>query len=241
MLLSRFSSVVRTSPRVAFAFALFAVTATLPGGARAAEATPTPSPTPSPTPRVLEFPEDRSLGRLRTYDREKSEWVELGEARGKVSVPGGASITLSVSQEGANDLSPIAKLPEDALRSVQMTSLDVTPGQLAHLKSQKKLQKLGLRESRVDDEAMKAVAALESLVEVDVGFTKVGDAGVAHLAALPYLATLDVSYTEVGDGSVDALIAFPSLSYLDPQRSRMTPEGCQRIMDENPAIAVVQR
>ena len=67
---------------------------------------------------ILNFPQDRSLGRLRMYEYGSLTIHE--EARGNVSVPPGKQVTLFVSADALDDLSPLAHLDADALHYLNL-------------------------------------------------------------------------------------------------------------------------
>lgn len=202
---------------------------------------PAPSPEPTPEGRTLTFPADRSLGEVKIYDLATAQWKTLGDARGVVPIPESGGVSLSVSQEGIADLSPLADIDASAVDAVTLAGLEVPEEQLAHLKHLTSLGKLSLRDSKVSDAAMAKIAELASLRELDLSLAPVGDEGVALLKTLPNLEYLDISYTKATDASIPALLEFPTLNYLDPQRSAITEEGVEKMREANPALTIVIR
>lgn len=191
--------------------------------------------------RDLTFPADRSLGSLRTYDVQKVQWVTLGEAQGKVSVPKDAGITLIVTADGVKDLSALASLPADALRQIVLDELEVPDDQLAHLKNLKQLQKISFRAGHVTDAGVAHLGAIEGLMEIDLAMTPITDTAIKPLTALTQLDTLDLSATNVSDAAIPDITAITSLRTLDPQRSKITPEGVLQLIDARPELTIVER
>lgn len=204
-------------------------------------AEPEPSPEPTPAGRTLTFPPDRSLGELKTYDMTTAQWTSLGQARGVVSIPEQGGVTLSISQEGAADLSPLASIDASAVDAAILAGIEIPAAQLDHLKHLTSLGKLSLRDSKTTDAAMAKVAAITSLRELDLSLAPIGDEGVALLKTLPNLEYLDISYTKATDASIPALLEFPTLNYLDPQRSAITEAGVEKMREANPALTIVIR
>ena len=128
----------------------------------------------SPPAREVRFPADRSLGTLWTLDwksedRNRSEaWQYLGDARGTVSVPAGKELKLRATEEGLDDLSPLATLGPADLQSL-------------------KLHKENASAKKVDDAVLAHVATLTGLQELHVSGTRISNAGLAHLKPLKSL------------------------------------------------------
>lgn len=185
-----------------------------------------------PGARTITFDADTSLGMLLTRDYEGSEqpWEELGEARGRVTVPPGKAVLLRAWSPGGGTysvgnirglrLDPNAlqaldlrfnTLEDDALSVVShqtsLAELDLTgtgigDGALAHLANMHSLRRLLLHDTRVTDLGLRHLNHLEGLEELGLAATRVTNEGLAVFADLPNLRALFLSNADYGQGSV---------------------------------------
>lgn len=197
--------------------------------------------TPAPPPpaeqvgaRVLRFPPDRSLGPLcvRKHGANPMEWqwgsgyVEwdyLGEARGEVTVPAGAYLSLLVETAQTGDLSPLKALRPDEL---QMLSLECAPGTderaIACAAELTGLRQLALNGS-VRGPSLRHVGRMRGLVALWIVSDLVTDVDLGYLTKLNNLQFLllgvrdvenpRVGITDAGLGHVAALTALRELSF----------------------------
>ena len=119
-----------------------------------------------PGPRMLEFPEDRSLGDLWYWDWPSDgkfyrnewwldrnsrgrRWTKLGPARGRVYVPAGKALTLRSGKvygtDPKEDFSPLSNLGPNDLQRLDISSLTLTSADLVHLSGLSGLRHLSLR------------------------------------------------------------------------------------------------
>lgn len=187
------------------------------------------------------FPPERSLGKLQYYDFNANGWKEIGEAKGTVAIPKGTQVTLAASQEGAADLSPLAKLPKDSLHAVLLEGVQVKGEQLASLMGIDSLKKLSLRDAKIADADLAILKDLPTIEELDLGITPIGDEGIKLLQGLAKLQVLDISYTKATNASVDILKQMTNLTYLDPQRTEIKGDKLDELIEALPNCSVVTR
>lgn len=214
-----------------------------------------------PEERILRFPSRRSLGVLSaTYWGRRLPgpfdpgWWKLGSARGKVTVPAGNQIWLSVGSRAASDLSPLAQLGPNDLQvvSLEQTSVEdeqlaylagltglrdlslcwtgITDKCLAHLDSLRELRRLDLSDTEVTDEGLEHIAKLRELRKLNLSYTNVQGPGLAHLESLPHLETLNLSQTGVSDSTAVYLSRLTRLRNLYLELTDITDEGLEHLV-----------
>lgn len=191
-------------------------------GEAAGAATWSLGPPPRPKPRVVRFSRRRSIGTL--YVKPASVFGgptllgrKLGPARGKVTVPAGASLLLEVSEGGARDLSPLAGLGPRDLQMVRLSSCGATDDALAHLRGLTWLEWLDLSSSNITGTGLVHLAGMRLLEQLDLWGTDLTADGLAHLPELPHLRRLTLSINlELRTGGLEHLAGrLPALEDLD--------------------------
>jgi len=167
-----------------------------------------------PYTRVLQFPEDRSLGTL-LFPSDNSniglhsrdwEWESGGEAQGQVLVPLNRQAWLYVSAHGWQDLSPVIRLQPDALDAVVISSRLATNDDMmrkyALPKAQDKyldhvcaltgLKTLQLRQTDITNDGLQRLGQLSSLQWLSVSASHLDATGIKHIARLKSLRILEL-------------------------------------------------
>jgi beta-lactamase regulating signal transducer with metallopeptidase domain len=193
--------------------------------AQTGQTKPAPAETPkTETERVINFPKNRSLGKLfiqmpspvkDTRARLERSVLDCGdylcEAQGNVRIPPDRQLTLIVDPDAAADLSGLSKLqPED------LYGIIFPPGPQ------------GLSND-IGNAVMQHIAHLTGLKTLKLSFTNVGDAGMKYVIALKSLEYLDTTsqITDKGMAYVSQLTSLKSLGLFGP--SRITDAGLQHI------------
>jgi len=172
--------------------------------------------------RVLHFPKDRSLGRLKIQDADIKRrietfhhwvngagWGHFGEARGDVRVPAGKRIQLIVNKSALADLSPLAKLAPDDLYALVLPG--AFPGGLM-----------------ADDTCMPHVAYLTGLKELDLSGTHISSKGMKRIVKLTALERLTVPKA-MGNGGLSYVSQLGSLKGLYFKENRVTNAGLRHL------------
>ncbi len=110
------------------------------------------------------------------------------------------------------------------LREIDLTGLDVTDEDLAHLVHFKNLKELQLRKTKVTDEGLRHVRNLDKLRSLGLRETKITDEGMAIIRDMP-LEWLDVNMTAVGNEGVKHIRDMTTLAFLRLNYTRITDEG----------------
>jgi hypothetical protein len=157
--------------------------------------------------RVLEFPAGRSLGQLfiedEAYERRitgfqtvEDEWAHqtfAGLAVGKVKIPAGKRVRLSVWAVGAPDLSALAKLDPDAIDQLDVAGFTLSDQAMADLAHLTGLRQLRLNQSKVSARGFSNVGRLKNLEYLTLPLN-LGDRDLAVLKELSKLKGLYVFY-----------------------------------------------
>lgn len=152
-------------------------------------------------------------------------WRRVARARGVVRVPAGRPLRLEVHPPGAQDLSPLDRLPADALHSLSLWNARVRDEELSHLKSLTGLEWLDLTQNPVTDAGLSVLSHLKGLKELRLGGTLAGDETAARLAELPELRTLVVRDTALTDKGLREIARMPRLESLHLGSRRITDVG----------------
>jgi len=111
---------------------------------------------------------------------------------------------------------------------------DLTTKQWQALKTQTQIERLDLtgggETRRITNAALRHVAAMRQLRELDLRGTSVGDAGVKQLASLTNLEVLDLERTDVGDAGVEFLPSLSKLRRLSLQGTHVTDATLRRLL-----------
>jgi len=140
-----------------------------------------------PGVRILNFPENRSLGSLylgrgrepgmmaafyTSSEVRSRKWEYFGQARGKVAVQPDEKVMMSVSSEAWSDLSPLRMLDPNGLYAVGFSRYSQRTRSMA------------------DDACMRYIVHLTGLKELYLGGTDISDIGMRHIGRLKALEHL---------------------------------------------------
>jgi hypothetical protein len=102
---------------------------------------------------VLDFPADHSIGTLRF--RGGKHPTRPAKAQGRIVLLGNERVELVVNFQTASDLSPLLKIPPDALFMLDLSKLEVTNAQLKNIKHLTGLHTLSLRQTDISDPGLR--------------------------------------------------------------------------------------
>lgn len=142
--------------------------------------------------RVVELPDDRSLGRLVVLRGPEAE----ADARGRVELPEGGKLALFVTQPA--DLEPLK---------------DLEPGTI---------EILSFRFAEAGDSEFEQAAAVPGLTEIRAPGTQVSDEGIAAIGTSFRLEKLLLSGTEVTDSSAIWFNKLQALKVLTVDDTKVT-------------------
>jgi hypothetical protein len=205
--------------------------------------------------RALEFP-SRAIGTLawRPWGNTRSEdWIYVGKARGRVTVPAGHEVRLDLDRRAVEDLAPLAALPHDALQGLSFRDTEPTDRALSHiagltgllgldlggtnigenglawLSRLTALRGLNLRQTRADDLSLASVGALDELAWLNLSRTRIADAGMAHLTRLHKLRNLNLEGTTVSDHGLSKLAGLQGILQLNLTATHVTDSGLRHL------------
>ncbi|NQT83537.1 hypothetical protein HQ563_10955 [bacterium] len=183
--------------------------------------------------RVVHFPRDRSLGKLKTKDTttdqpvsaldfgraEYEGWDYLGQAKGDVTVPAGKRLGLWVDSTALNDLSGLRYLGPNDLYILWLPGGGERGSRpddrcMAHIGGLTGLKVLMLTNSDVSHLGLARVRGLKWLTKLYLKSERLNDAGLAHLSEMISLRILEVMSPQITDAGLTHLAKLRSLSEL---------------------------
>jgi len=185
--------------------------------------------------RIVQFPKDRAVGRLKLRDTSSDDdsdrgllslpgWVLLGQAQGDVSVPGGKDLSLEVYRD-VTDFSFLADLKPNDLQVLILSHKEISDEELVHLKGLTGLLGLDLGSTLIKGPGLVHLAALTSLRKLSLFNTQVSDAALEHLSTLKSLKYLNLYITQVRGPGLKHLKSLNSLVRLDLAATPITNES----------------
>ena len=166
--------------------------------------------------RILNFPEDRSIGNVMYAIGPKEEWEEiqtqptlmtywswqeLGNAQGQVRIPEGAIVKLALSASGANDPSWVLGLEPDDIHEIEISGFadgfrcgDRQIDQLCDLTG---LKALKVYEMSFSDRAAKSLERLRDLQVFHSRKIQLTNQGLKSIARLTTLESLILSLEKI--------------------------------------------
>jgi Leucine-rich repeat (LRR) protein len=140
----------------------------------------------------------------------------IAEAKGKVLVPAGAAIVLTLNYEGSQRDDVLNSIPKPILRRLNMSDLEVSDKLVSSVSNFKSLVSLDLEGVDLTDNAAKPLASLTGLQNLNVGNTLLTSKGLSFLAGMTNLKMLKLSRNcKLGDDIGPILGKFKSLQILD--------------------------
>lgn len=182
-----------------------------------------------PPGRVVQFPEDHSLGLLliRPWGAgPEVRMTPLGEARGSVDVPPGVELGLHIGRVSpAMDFSALSRLRSDDLQSLAMNSEAITDEYLIHIAGLTALRSLSLSSRGITGEGFRHLSGMKSLETLILTNTSVTDTALSHLEALTSLRALYLNHSRVGDVGMRFVGRIASLEQLSLIGTRVGDAG----------------
>lgn len=186
--------------------------------------------------RTLDFPADRSLGRLWIVEQKPSflsgsREVDKGDARGRLQivVPAGWQLELRVSAQGATDLSGLSRLKADDLWGLSFHGTPVADDDLRHLQPLTGLRFLDFSNTEVTGAGFAHLKGLDDLKTLDLTGCAVTDAGLVGLDQFSGLRSLSLSKTAVGDAGLVSLGGLKELQLLTLYYTKVGDAGMAEV------------
>lgn len=193
----------------------------------------------APGERTLRFPSDVSLGTVSIRDwgyatntqrDETQSWQPLGEARGKVSVPAGKEVQLTVRPAQSGNLSALRRLGATALQNLFMNQCPIHDEDLAGISHLTGLFYLSMDDTPIGPAGYAQLRRLTSLREVSIVGTTLGEEGRQFIAQQPFLESIDADRADLGDDWLIGLPPMEKLKFLSLDESKgITDNGIQHI------------
>jgi len=103
------------------------------------------------------------------------------------------------------------------------------------------LRQLGLKSTRITDEALRIVAQLPAIREVYLADTEIGNSGIAALKGKVGLELLGLRGTHVDTGAVESLSRIPDLITLVVDQGQISIDGLDRLERALPLLDIKLR
>jgi len=186
-------------------------------------------------PRIVQFPKDRAVGRLKLRDTSSDDdsdrgllslpgWVLLGQAQGDVSVPAGKDLTFEAYSD-VTDFSFLADLKPNDLQVLILSHEGISDGELVHLKGLTGLLGLDLGSTLIKGPGLVHLARLTSLRNLSLFNTQVSDTALEHLSTLTSLMNLSLLKTQIEGPGLAHLKSLTSLVSLDLGSTPITDDS----------------
>jgi WD40 repeat protein/serine/threonine protein kinase len=120
-------------------------------------------------------------------------------------------------------------LPGKPVVEADLKDTKVTDAELKALASLTRLRSLDLRRTAVTDNGLKELAPLRELRALELGETRVAGPGLRDLAPLARLETLRLERTPVTDAGLAALTALPQIRSLSLEGAEVTDQGLKAV------------
>ncbi len=186
--------------------------------------------------RIVHFPLDRSMGALCVWDKDSFGIERIRqrrqnvEARGTIAVPPGKEVYLSVSEDAASDLSPLAALNVDDLDELTLGPLVDDDG-LLNIRGLVGLKSLFLEGTRISDAGLANLQPLTNLKSLSFWGTQITDAGVIYLRGLTELEDLSLVYTRISGAGLTHLSGLTRLQCLFLMSAHIKDTGVKSIRE----------
>lgn len=177
----------------------------------------------APGERTLRFPDDFSLGTLSVRDwafasanigADVGTWMDIGEAKGKVTIPAGKEARLVVNPSQVANLSALRKLGANALQSLDLQDCPAGDAGMEHIAHLTGLFELSIDNCLVGPEGYRKLRRLTSLREVSIIATTLGDAGRSFIGQQTFLAAIDADRADLNDAWLIGLPPMERLTFL---------------------------
>jgi hypothetical protein len=150
---------------------------------------------------------------------------------GYLSQRDGSRPRLSLSVEGATDLSPLQSLAPDRLFALHAQGAAIGDRQLVDLAPLHGLRLLDLSGTKVSDAGLVHLLGMDRLEHLSLWDTKVSDAGLSVIGRLPALRFLGLGNTRVSDAGLRSLRDLTGLRVLQLWGTRVSGSGLVHLRD----------
>jgi hypothetical protein len=195
---------------------------------------------------VLSFPTEYSAGSLYKVKQGHAGQSSLrisrtffAAARGKVVVPRGLLLSLTVSYQGAQDLSSLDRLPPGVVAFLKIERLSVTDQQFKALKSLPDLKGLELVDVDITDRGIMQLQNCHNLIFASLKSSVVTGKGLAAFRNLKTLQHLDFEQNLFDDASLSNLSGLTDLYYLRLKDCRLTDAGLKHLQPLSNLVELV--
>jgi len=192
---------------------------------------PPPAPTAPQGSRMLNFPEDHSLGEvyMRRWDiKGETDWVSQGNARGSLPIPKEMALKLVVGlnvKGESKELLPLASFPANTFDALVLIGDDVTNTTLSSIKGLTGLKSIKITSRSIDDNGFSHIENMTNLRTLEIAGLNITDAGLEVLDNFQNLQTLEIKNSPITNGALDYIKKLKLLRALTVSNTKLSAEG----------------
>lgn len=204
-----------------------------------APAPPSIATAPAPGARTLSFPDETPIGTvaIRSWGYSTApegdhtdNWKVLGPAVGRVEVPAGKEVQLSVEPGQIGQLSSLRWMGSDDIQDLSLRNCLVGDADMAHIDHLTGLFELDITNSQVGPAGYEKLYRLTSLRDITIIGTTLGEPGRALIASQSYVTKIDADGADLGDEWLQGLPPLEHLIFLSlDEIEKITDEGIVHI------------
>ena len=190
---------------------------------------------------MFQFPKDRSVGLLYTYNSHdtKSDSLygytpgkQLGEARGTIMLPDNKKeLWLTLNDDAAKDFSFFHELGANDLQALNLVFWNVSfdEKEMAHLEHLTGLRKLFLQSPAITNKSLVSIRKFTNLQWLDLSHTRINDRGLEYLVHFDELQVLDLEKTLISDSGAGQLSELVDLEQLSLKATNIGDVGLEDV------------
>jgi hypothetical protein len=191
--------------------------------------------------RVVQFPKDFSLGELKILpnggdDNDPDAKFVSGAARGPVKVPAGKIVVVNAGHHFFRTPALLDSVAPDAIDVWKMSSVSLDDSEdgmsdlaIKHIARLKGLSELNVNRSDATDAGLVHAAELPNLIRISACYTLITGSCLKQIATLKKLRQLRLSGINLNHDNLPYLTTIHNLQYLTISRTGLTNEGVKQI------------
>ncbi len=176
---------------------------------------------------VLDFP-NSSIGTLEKiidgadYGNEHSPGTTFAKLSGKVFIPSGTILGVTVRDSLSDPLPILARIPSHLVQSLSLTGLaNFNADTIKAILRFQNIKRLQMDRAELDDAGLARLTALPNLESIVVSHTQLKGSTLSSLCSLKKLTRLDIGSNEIKGDSLSALACLKSLQRLSLVRCHL--------------------
>jgi hypothetical protein len=185
--------------------------------------------------QILFFPSEKPLGKITNLPKGWNSHDGKDDLRGypvqgRVAIPIGQPLALSISYEGASNLEKLASIPVDSVEYLTLNKVPIDDRSLARLANHfRALRRIDLLRLEITDKGLESLRAIRDLQALDCEFCGVQGPGLASLEKFKTFRDLWLSFGMTNPNQLSSLARLQALRYLNMRGSKLTDVSLKQI------------